>query len=92
MRFDGVAVERVDLGHLRRATGSGAGLPLTKWRTDMVSTFASGTLVVLGVLFAVLGLLLAGSLEVSGIGLLAILAGGMLAMIQERRETRFGPN
>lgn len=48
------------------------------------ATFASGTLVVLGAVFAILGFLLAGSLEMAGIGLVSVAAGGMLGILAER--------
>jgi hypothetical protein len=46
---------------------------------------ASGALVVLGIIFAVLGLLAAGNLALVVIGLLSILAGGVLQVAMARR-------
>jgi hypothetical protein len=46
---------------------------------------ASGALVVLGIIFAVLGLLSAGNLALVVIGLLSILAGGVLQVAMARR-------
>jgi hypothetical protein len=45
-----------------------------------MAAFASGTLVVLGVLLTVLGIFAAGSVELIAIGLAAVLAGGILGV------------
>ena len=50
----------------------------------MYSSFASGTLIVLGVLITVLGFIGAGSMAWVGIGLGAILAGGLLSLLERR--------
>ena len=50
----------------------------------MYSSFASGTLIVLGVLITVLGFLGAGSIAWVGIGLSSILAGGLLSVLERR--------
>jgi hypothetical protein len=49
-----------------------------------IAAFASGALVVLGAVFAILGLLLAGSVPLVVIGLLAIFGGGVLSVAAGR--------
>lgn len=49
-----------------------------------IAAFASGTLVVLGAVFAALGFLLAGSVLWVAIGLLAVFGGGMLSVAAGR--------
>jgi hypothetical protein len=51
------------------------------------SSFAEGTLIVLGVLITVLGFLGGGSMAWVGIGLGAIFGGGVLSLL-ERRVSR----
>ena len=46
----------------------------------MYTNFASATLIVLGVVIAILGFLLAGNLQMVVIGLLSVLAGGLLGL------------
>ena len=46
---------------------------------------ASGALVLLGILLAVLGLFVGGNIQLVIIGLLAILAGGVLQLFMTRR-------
>ncbi len=50
----------------------------------MFTNFAAGTLIVLGVLLAVLGLLAAGEMTVVVIGLASVLAGGVLGLADRR--------
>ena len=50
----------------------------------MYSSFAAGTLIVLGVLITVLGFLGGGHMAWVGIGLAAILGGGILSLIERR--------
>lgn len=50
----------------------------------MVTNFAAGTLVVLGVLFSVLGLFAGGRLDFVIVGLAAVAAGGILGLIGRR--------
>jgi uncharacterized membrane protein len=57
---------------------SGASIP-------MYTNFASATLIVLGVVIAILGFLLAGNLQMVVIGLLSVLAGGLLGLADRRR-------
>jgi uncharacterized membrane protein len=47
----------------------------------MYANFASGTLIVLGAVIAVLGFLLAGELVMVVTGLAAIFAGGLLGVV-----------
>lgn len=51
----------------------------------MYANFAAGTLIVLGVLIAVLGLFAAGEMVVVVTGLAAVLAGGVLGAVAARR-------
>lgn len=51
----------------------------------MYANFAAGTLIVLGVLIAVLGLFAAGEMVVVVVGLAAVLAGGVLGAVAARR-------
>ena len=51
----------------------------------MYANFASGTLIVLGAVFAILGLILAGNMVVVVIGLASILAGGLLSLASRER-------
>jgi len=51
----------------------------------MYTSFASATLIVLGVVIAVLGFLLAGNLAMVVVGLLSVLAGGLLGLADKRR-------
>lgn len=51
----------------------------------MYTNFASATLIVLGVLIAVLGFLLAGNLPMVVVGLSSVLAGGLLGLADRRR-------
>lgn len=53
----------------------------------MYATFASGTLIVIGVLLAVLGVLSAGNMVMVVIGLVSILAGGLLGVADRRRAS-----
>ena len=46
---------------------------------------ASGALVLLGILLAVLGLFVGGNIQLVIIGLLAVLAGGVLQLLMTRR-------
>ena len=50
----------------------------------MYANLASGILIVIGAVMAVLGFLLAANLLVVGIGLLAVLAGGVLSIAARR--------
>ncbi|HEX2765713.1 MAG TPA: hypothetical protein VHR55_03620 [Candidatus Limnocylindria bacterium] len=50
----------------------------------MTANFASGALVVLGILFAVLGLLSGGGIALMLIGLAAIVVGGLLGLAARR--------
>ena len=50
----------------------------------MYTNFASGTLIVIGVVIAVLGLL-GGNLVLLVIGLVSVLAGGALGLVDRRR-------
>ncbi len=50
----------------------------------MFTNIAAGTLIVLGVLLTILGLLAAGSIAWVLVGLAAILAGGILGMFERR--------
>lgn len=50
----------------------------------MYSSFAAGTLIVLGVLIAVLGFLGGGYLAWVGLGLGAIFGGGVLSLVERR--------
>lgn len=52
----------------------------------MYTNFASATLIVLGVVIAVLGFLLAGNLAMVVIGLLSVFAGGLLGLAGTRRS------
>lgn len=51
----------------------------------MYANFASGTLIVLGAVIAVLGFLLAGELVMVVTGLAAIFAGGLLGVAARER-------
>jgi hypothetical protein len=51
----------------------------------MYANFAAGTLIVLGVLITFLGLFAAGEMLVVAVGLVAVLAGGMLGAIAARQ-------
>lgn len=51
----------------------------------VVTNFASGTLVVLGAVIAVLGFILAGRIEMVLIGLLAVFLGGVLSLAGRRQ-------
>jgi hypothetical protein len=53
----------------------------------MYASFAAGTLIVLGAVLAVLGLLLAASVGLVLIGLGSVAAGGVLSLL-DRRLTR----
>jgi uncharacterized membrane protein len=53
----------------------------------MYANFASGTLIVLGVLLAVLGVLAAGNMIMVVIGLASILAAGLLGVADRRRTS-----
>jgi hypothetical protein len=53
----------------------------------MFTSFAAGTLVVLGILITVLGFLAGGSLPFVIIGLTAVFAAGLLGLL-ERRSAR----
>lgn len=53
----------------------------------MYANFASGTLIVLGILIAVLGLFAAGEMVVVVVGLAAVVAGGLLGAVASRRPT-----
>jgi hypothetical protein len=53
----------------------------------MYANFASGTLIVIGVLLAVLGVLAAGNMIMVVIGLVSILAGGLLGVADRRRAS-----
>ncbi len=53
----------------------------------MLANFASGTLIVLGVLITVLGFLAGGSIAFVLIGLGAVAVGGMLGLL-DRRASR----
>jgi hypothetical protein len=50
----------------------------------MFATFAAGTLVVLGILIAVLGFLAGGSMPFVIVGLVAVFAGGLLGLLDRR--------
>ncbi len=50
----------------------------------MIASFAAGTLIVLGVLIAVLGFLGGGHLDFVGLGLGAIFAAGVLSLVERR--------
>lgn len=51
----------------------------------MYANFASGTLIVLGAVIAVLGFILAGELVMVATGLAAIFAGGLLGLVERER-------
>jgi hypothetical protein len=51
----------------------------------VVTNFASGTLIVLGAVIAVLGFILAGRIEVVVLGLAAVFLGGLLSLADKRR-------
>jgi hypothetical protein len=53
----------------------------------MFTSFAAGTLIVLGALLTVLGFLLAGLMAWVAVGLIAIFGGGVLGAV-DRRVTR----
>jgi hypothetical protein len=53
----------------------------------MYANFASGTLIVLGAVIAVLGFILAGEIVMVVIGLAAIFAGGLLAVASRDRTS-----
>jgi hypothetical protein len=53
----------------------------------MFTSFAAGTLIVLGVLIAVLGFLGGGSMPFVITGLVAVFAGGLLGLV-DRRSAR----
>ena len=50
----------------------------------MTTSFAAGTLIVLGVLITVLGFLGGGSMAWAGIGLASIFGGGILGLLERR--------
>ncbi len=50
----------------------------------MHTNFAAGTLILLGVLITVLGLFAAGDMLIVGVGLAAVLAGGVLGAVAAR--------
>ncbi len=50
----------------------------------MYTTFASGTLIVLGVVITVLGFVLAANLVMATVGLVSVLAGGLLGLADRR--------
>ncbi len=50
----------------------------------MLSSFAAGTLVVLGVLITVLGFLAGGHIAFVGIGLAAIFGAGVLSLLERK--------
>ena len=50
----------------------------------MYSSFAAGTLIVLGVLITVLGFLAGGHIEFVGIGLAAVFGAGILSLLERR--------
>ena len=50
----------------------------------MYSSFAAGTLIVLGVLITVLGFLSGGQIAFVGIGLAAIFGAGVLSLLEHR--------
>ena len=50
----------------------------------MYTSFASGTLIVLGVVITVLGFLLAANLFMAIVGLVSVLAGGVLGRADRR--------
>ena len=52
----------------------------------MYANFAAGTLIVLGVVIAVLGLILAGSLPLVALGLGSVAAGGLISAPARRAE------
>ena len=56
----------------------------------MVATFAAGALVFIGILFAVLGLFVGGSLLIAGVGLASIVLGGLLAILAGRTQRALG--
>lgn len=60
--------------------------PAAGERCTEESPMASGALVLLGVLIAVLGLFVGGNITLVVIGLLAILAGGVLQVAMMRRS------
>jgi hypothetical protein len=74
---------------MRLAPGGadGAGVEsICLWSSiPMYTNFASATLIVLGVVIAVLGFLLAGNLQMVVIGLLSVLTGGLLGLADRRR-------
>jgi hypothetical protein len=51
-----------------------------------VTNFAGGTLAVMGVLVAVLGLFVAGSISIVAIGLVAIFGGGVLEALSRSQR------
>ncbi len=50
----------------------------------MTTSFAAGTLIVLGTLLTVVGLFVGGNLVLMGLGLAAIAVGGMLGLLDRR--------
>jgi hypothetical protein len=50
----------------------------------MYANFAAGTLIVLGAVIAILGVILAGSLPTVVVGLAAVAVGGMISALDRR--------
>ncbi len=50
----------------------------------MLTSFAAGTLIVLGVLIAVLGFLAGGHIAFVGIGLAAVFGAGVLSLLERK--------
>lgn len=67
-----------------RAMIGGVGTTSSRSGDHMTATFASGALVVLGILFAVLGLLSGGGIPLMLIGLAAIAVGGIIGLAARR--------
>lgn len=58
--------------------------PMILGAFSMYTSFASGTLIVLGVVITVLGFLLAANLLMAIVGLGSVLAGGLLGLAERR--------
>jgi hypothetical protein len=52
----------------------------------MVANYAAGALVVIGIIIAVLGLFVGGSIQLAGVGLASIVLGGLLSVLASRSQ------
>ena len=66
------------------ADGANLPSPTSALEPPMYTSFASGTLIVLGVVITVLGFLLAANLLMAVVGLVSVLAGGLLGLAERR--------